>query len=228
MKTCACCKIEKEYTEFRPSKQQKSGLFPYCKDCSRIKKMESSRRMGVKPRSRKENYIPETKVCSRCKTEKHNSLFNKKYEKRPKTKVPFYYLNNTCKACDCEIQKIHYEKKKNDLAFKESNRTRAKQYAIVNKDVIKQQNKSRRQTPEHKEMMRKYREKNREKIMGQEVITKNRYHTKHRDGLTDLYISRLLISNGDATKESLEQYPEIIQAKRLQILLTRKINNNAN
>jgi hypothetical protein len=35
-KVCAKCKISKTPEAFSPSKQQKDGLFPYCKECNRV------------------------------------------------------------------------------------------------------------------------------------------------------------------------------------------------
>jgi hypothetical protein len=75
--------------------------------------------------------------------------------------------------------------------------------------------------------MRAYRKRNKDKIHNQEVVTKKRYHEKHRDNVTDEYVIRQLITQGVATRDSLRSHPELIEAKRIQILIKRQINSNA-
>lgn len=193
------------------------------------------------------------KFCSRCKINKEDSEFRIRKEKR---RGDFSYLNNECKQCDKERAAIYYAKMKNDPDFKKKNRERARNYIVNNiekirirkgtkdflakhakwnkdsynrmKDVVSAKMKVKRQTPEYKEMMRAYRARNKEKIFRQEVITKKRYHEKNRDGLTDQYIINQLNSQGIADKETLKNYPEIIEAKRVQLLIIRKTKNNGN
>jgi len=190
------------------------------------------------------------KNCTRCgcyKTEANTRL---------RKQGNSTYLNATCKSCDNEIQRSYYEKVKDNPEFKEKNRLRGKVYLNKNiekvrairksaeyikkhnqwelnryhkvKDVVSIKMKTKRQTPEYKEMMRKYRMKNKEKIKQQEVITKKRYQEKHRDNLTDEYIIRLLINQDVADRETLTMHPEIIEAKRLQLLIIRKTKKNGN
>lgn len=194
------------------------------------------------------------KVCRNCLINKEDSEFRIRHDKRS----GISRLNNTCRFCDAEYSRMYYDKHKNDPAFKEKNVKRVRAYAHKNVDVIKVRRqtkeylekhakwelnryyrmkdvingkaKVKRQTPEYKAKMKAYREKNKEKIFKQEVVTKKRYHEKHRDNLTDKYIIRQLISQDVATREVLLAHPEIIEAKRLQLLIIRnnKTKNNGN
>lgn len=194
------------------------------------------------------------KTCNRCHIKKDDSEFRTRREARKGN--PFDYLNNECKQCDKERATIYYNKKKDDPAFKEKNRRRARNYTESNpdkvkmrrstkeyakkhaewalnryyrmKDIVAAKMKLKRQTPEYKAKMKAYRQKRKEIIHSQEVVTKRRYHEKHRDSVTDEYIIRQLITQGLATREMLEQSEnyQIIEAKRLQILIKRKIKNH--
>lgn len=256
MKNCTCCKISKNIDEFPHSKQTKDGLFPYCRSCTRIKAAESRARMGIptreKPRGKED--LPKRKICAKCKIEKDSAEFR---IKRPTYKDKTYWqLYSQCNKCCYENSKAYYERHKNDDNFKKKNRERVRQYALANsenikiarsserykkkhveweskryhrkRDEINAKAKLRRQTAEYKAKLKAYRVKNKEKIFAQEAITKRRYHEKHRDNLTDKYVGRLLKAQGVADDAVLQNYPKIIEAKRLQLLITRKINNHAN
>lgn len=168
------------------------------------------------------------KNCSRCQENKEDSDFRMRYDKRGKGSKSMAYLNNTCKKCDSEIQNKNYFAHKDDAEFKETWLKNSREYYHRNKHLISEKMKLKRQTPEYKEMMRRYRTNNKEKIFKQEVVTKKRYQQKHRDGLTDEYIIRQLVNQEIADRDILKSHPEIIEAKRLQLLIIRKTKNNAN
>jgi hypothetical protein len=151
-----------------------------------------------------------------------------RYDKRGKGSKSLLYLNNTCKKCDSEIQNKNYFAHKDDPDFKENWLKKSREYYHKNKALISEKMRAKRQTPEYKQMIREYRLKNKEKIFKQEVITKKRYQQKHRDGLTDEYIIRQLVNQEIADRDILKEHPEIIEAKRLQLLIIRKTKNNAN
>lgn len=166
------------------------------------------------------------KICSRCKANKEDSEFRIKHDKRVGKERS--YLNNTCKKCDSEISTATYYSKKHDLEFMKKWAKKTRDYNSKNREIIRQKQKVKRQTPEYKEMMRKYRAKNKEKIHKQEVITKKRYHEKNRDGITDKYVIGQLASQEILDRETIKKYPEIIEAKRIQLLISRKTKNNRN
>jgi hypothetical protein len=151
-----------------------------------------------------------------------------RYDKRGNGSKTLLYLNNTCKKCDSEIQNKNYFAHKDDNDFKENWLKKSREYYHNNKALISEKMKVKRQTPEYKEMMRLYRAKNKEKIFKQEVVTKKRYQQKHRDGLTDEYVIRQLVNQEIADRDMLKIHPEIIEAKRLQLLIIRKTKQNAN
>lgn len=166
------------------------------------------------------------KVCSRCKIEKEDDQFRWRYEKRGKGSRALKYLNNTCRQCDSEIQNKNYFKNKDNPDFRKKWVEKSNEYYHAHKEQIKVKMMAKRQTPEYKKMMRDYRKRRKGIIHSQEVVTKRRYHEKHRDNVTDEYIIRQLITQGLATRESLKGHPEIIEAKRLQILIKRKIKQH--
>lgn len=246
MKRCSCCHTEKGSDYFSKAKT-KDGLQSYCKSCSKIKQEMWRRKAGIKVlRKRTEDELPESKACTRCKEIKGKDCYRIRCGKRG-----YIYFNPTCIGCDKDYSRENYQKRKNDPVFKEINRVRARKYLQKSADEIKERRKKpeyikkhaswenkryhrikdkvaakmkvKRQTPEYKEMMRSYREKNRSKIHKQEKVTKKRYSEKHRDGLTDDYIKRLFRNNGLR-----EPTPELIEAKRIQLLIIRKTQKNVN
>src|SRR5688572_8073470 len=66
-KMCSKCKIEKRLSEFYEDKCQKSGYYPSCKSCKKIKNKEVARKYSLLT-TREEK---DKKVCSRCKIEKN-------------------------------------------------------------------------------------------------------------------------------------------------------------
>lgn len=177
--------------------------------------------------------------CIRCKDDKPVEEFRIRTDKKKGLK----YYNSNCIACDNEVAKEYYLKVKDNPEFKEKNRRRQKEYADKNIDQIKERRqtteyrakhlkwekgrykrkrdeinakmKIKRQTPEYKAMMKAYRQRNKEKIHQQEVITKQRYHEKNKKPITDKYVSNLLRTQG------IKITPENIEIKRGQILISR-------
>lgn len=168
------------------------------------------------------------KVCSRCKKRKRDNQFRFRYDKRGRGSKALVYLNNTCRKCDSEIQNKNYFKNKDNPEFRKKWVDKSREYYYAHKEEIKEKMRLKRQTPEYKAMMKAYRQKRKDIIREQEIITKKRYHEKHRDNLTDTYIIRQLANQKIADKHDLVNHPEIIEAKRLQILIKRKINQNGN
>lgn len=253
MKVCTRCNINQEDSEFYKGKGR-DGLGAYCKSCCRAVHSEYRRKQGKPIRNRRTvEQLLENKTCNKCKINKPSTDFRIREEK--KEDASYWYINSTCKKCDAELTRIYYNKRKHDTEFRAKNAARSREYCNKNfeqirlkkdspkwkkkksewennryhrkKDEIAAKNKIKRQTPEYKAMMRAYRKKNKEKIYNQEVITKRRYAEKHRDNITDEYVIRMLIGEGVATRESLKLHPELIQAKRIQILIKRQISNYA-
>lgn len=165
------------------------------------------------------NELPSEKICTGCKNKKGKDQFrirDKKYKGESR-----YYLSPRCKGCENEEQKIRYLKIKDDLLFKKKNHQRAKDYCKKNKTRIKQKNSIKRQTDKYKTYVKEYRKKNKAKIQQQETVTKNRYHSKNRDPITDKYVIRQLISQGYGSKEQVMGDKELIELKRIQILNKR-------
>lgn len=165
------------------------------------------------------------KLCSRCNVSKEESEYRMRFEKRGRGSKKFSYINNTCRKCDSEISNKYYFAHKDNIEWKEKWRKKSREYYDKNREFIAEKMKIKRQTPEYKEMMRCYRQKNKIKIFNQEVITKKRYQEKHKNNLTDIYIIDKLNGNLGISKEELKQMPELIEAKRAQLKLLRSLQN---
>src|ERR1035437_8975402 len=185
------------------------------------------------------------KICNRCKVPKEDDDFRVRISKDKK----YSFLNNTCKQCDNELAHIYYNKHKDEVAFKNKNSERVRRYAQSNveniklrhktseylkkhnqwakkwyykmKDVINAKAKTKRETPEYKAYVVAYRERRKDRIYKQEVVSKKRYHEKNRDAITDRYAINLLRTQGYGTVEEIENNPELIEIKRSEILLSR-------
>lgn len=221
MKRCSRCHIEKEESEFKLSRKSNGKCYlGWCKDCSREAVRICNKKRTIRGRTIRNQPLPENKICAHCKKEKPAKDYRVRYDKRSEPIIQ--YLNNTCRECDAEISRINQQKVRSTPEGRRRHCDWARTSYKRRRDKVIVQMKERRQTPEYKEMMRQYRQRNKTKIYDQEVVTKKRYHIKHRDGLTDGYIRRLFIGNGLG-----EPTPELIQAKRIQLLIQRKTKNYA-
>lgn len=245
MKICARCNIEKEDTAFGKSKQQKSGLFPYCYKCCREKHTQYRRKRGIPALKRQAlEELPKNKICTRCKKDKPQEQFRIKTEKSGCVGI-----NPTCRECDSEISHIYYHKYKDNPEFKKKNLERVHAYSQKNadeikarkqtiefkkkhagwelnryhkvKDIIAAKMKIKRQTKEYKKMMRDYRAKNNEKIFQQEMVTKKRYQVKNRDSLSDVYILGVLGLSLKEKNNIRKNAPELIELKREELKFHR-------
>lgn len=165
------------------------------------------------------------KVCTRCKINKENESFRTRSEQR-RGRERFYYLNNTCRQCDCELRKEYYEKVKDIPEFKLKNRDRVKKYAKENRDIVIEKKREYRQTDKYKENRCDYIKKNGVKIKAQEKICKRRWFEKNRDQLTDMYVGKILTQR---TPLSWNELPsDIIKLGRLQIICKRTLKIKEN
>ena len=157
------------------------------------------------------------KKCNRCKVEKKDSDFRIRTS-RYKESV-YEFLNNTCKQCDAELSGQYYHKNRTPEMLAK-NASRVKKYNSENKDKIRIRQKKKRSTPEYKAYMKKYREKRKQVIYQQELITKKRYHEKNRNEISDKYAIRLLKQSGNTSPSQ-----DDVEIKKIQI---NAQNKNAN
>lgn len=153
------------------------------------------------------------KICSKCHIEKDISEFR---EKKERYKNSIYLVRDSiCNTCAKVLAKEHYHKKMSDPKNRERHNELAKLQYWKRRDKNIAQSKVYRSKPEYKENRKKYIEKNKEKIYKQEVVTKKKYSEKHKKGLTDKYISRLLVTqNKPVTEDSIEN-------KKVEVLISR-------
>lgn len=163
------------------------------------------------------------KHCRYCGKTKGLDNFRDRYDKR----INLHYKDGKCNECAAQYQLFRYYQKREDKQFMKAAAERTRIHYYKNKDRIKQYNAERRKTPEYKEKMRLYRQSRKAIIQQQEIITKKRYHEKHRDNLTDEYIvNKLCGKDCRHLKDEFYKHPELIEAKRAQILLIRSLKNN--
>lgn len=221
MKVCRKCNISKADSEFRKCVQNKDGLRSYCRECDKKISEEWRRKQGIPVKQKKITYeLPREKTCSRCNNVKAKTEFRVRWEKRQVP--PFPYLNNTCKKCDAEIALENHYKNRRTPEGRKRNQESAKKAYKKRRDKAVEHMKKKRSTPEYKKMMRDYRQRNREKIQQQEIITKRRYHEKNRDAVTDAYVINNLRQKG-IIEPSVEQM-EMQRVKILTKRLKRKIH----
>lgn len=165
------------------------------------------------------------KVCSNCKVEKSESDFRVRKDKRIKNPKKRIYLNNVCLTCEAIQQRERNKKQRLTKEGRERHNRWAREFHQRHREKCIAYLRDRRKAPEFKVYMKAYRERNKERIRQQEIITKQRYQEKNRDSLSDEYIIRLLICQGIGDRGTLMKNYDVIEAKRLQLLIKRKINN---
>lgn len=224
MKTCSRCNTEKDDSEFRTQYyKERAYLRSYCKTCDNVYATEQRRKRGIKRKPpRKLVSIPDEKVCSKCNEKKNKNDFRVRADKR--SDPPFIYLNNTCKKCDAELHLERFRKERNTPEGKARHNRWAREFHHRHREKCLAAAKERRNRPGYKEMISEYRNRNRDKLNKKSVITKRRWSQKHMENLTDEYISMKLFNCID--REFIKNHPELIEAKRLQILIKRKMQNN--
>lgn len=225
MKVCTRCHIEKEDADFRKQViSGKSYLRSHCKNCSKEYLREWGKNKTRQRRIAKVVPLPMHKACTRCKKTKPQSDFRTRIEKR--AEPHWEYLNPTCRLCDKELSRERVQIQRSTPEGREKHNKWALEFHARHREKCLAEMKKRRDTPEYKAHMKEYRDKRKDIIYQQEVVTKKRYARKHIDALTDEYVIRKLVDQNVADKETLIQHPEIIEAKRLQILIKRKIKQH--
>lgn len=161
--------------------------------------------------------LPDYSNCSSCKEFIPVTCFRLRIEKR--ALIPFQYVNNVCLKCETKKQKEYRAKKNNDLLFQERRKEESRKYAAKNRFRLILKFRNRRKTPEYKKYMADYRLKNKCKIYNQEVITKQKYHEKNRDSLSDVYCINQLRTQGitNPSRDQILEKRKSIQNYRLRI-----------
>jgi hypothetical protein len=127
-----------------------------------------------------------------------------------------YYLKNKEK-----ITKQAKEYCKNNAS---KIKARKAAYYNKNKSEINEKKKLQRQSATYKEYVRNYRKKNIDKIRKQSKITGARYAKKQVDMVSDAYAITLLTNKNVGifkTHKEAKAHPELIEQKKVQILLSR-------
>lgn len=161
------------------------------------------------------------KLCSRCKIEQPEYNFRFRYEKRGKYSKQFKYLNNTCRKCDVEIQNKNYFKNKDNSEFISKWREKSRKYYHSNKEKCAEKAKIYRS--KNKDKRKAYDKDHAEKISSQHKIAAKRWHEYQRDNVTDVYCVNLIRSQNGGKEKCKSITKEMIEQKRIQILIKRKL-----
>lgn len=179
----------------------------------------------------------ETKICKDCGQEKEFEEFGT-YLKTHNSGNTYVYYWGHCKECS-KKRKIKWKEENKEYVnkqAKESQRERRKnpeikkkisesnkKYREKNKEAILNQNKKWRK--ENKKHLHEYYQKNKTRInqnhktIGKKYYQKNKVKINQKRINTDYYIYSLL---GVSIREK-EDYKQLIEAKRIQLMIVRKL-----
>ena len=163
------------------------------------------------------------KVCAHCQIEKDESFFGHKCDKR--RNPPLHYLDNVCNECRAARQRERTRKERQTPEGRAKHNFWTNESHKRNREKNLAKMKERRATPEYKAYMKAYRERRKEIIYQQELITKRKYFDKNRDSVSDEYCIQKIKEQQKITRENITA--EMIERKRIQILIKRLRNNIA-
>lgn len=162
------------------------------------------------------HFIIASKVCTNCKKDKSVKFFRKRLDKRRN----YEYYNNTCRKCDAELSWIYRQGVKNTPEYKKKNLEASKKYRIDNLELCLYKQKIYREKTESRLRRNKYNKKNRKRIKELHKIPSKKFAKKEREKLSVNYVKTVMKLSALERKKIPE---EIIEAKKLHILLVRKI-----
>ncbi len=159
----------------------------------------------------------ESKVCSKCKELLSIDSFYKS-----KTNNNFYF-RSSCKVCHSKVTNS-----KENLSKRDKNKKKliAKKWIENNKEQKSLIDKKYRLNNLEKvnNKIKNWIKNNKEKVR----IYKNNEQKNYREKLNNTYIISLLVKRSIIKHDTIKQYPELIEAKRLQILTKRLCRTSQN
>lgn len=159
-----------------------------------------------------------TKICSKCLKKKKTEKFRTRLDKRDGR----VFLNNTCRACDILIQREYYLKHKDTQQFKEKTREQGREYRKKNRAVYLQRQKKRRADPKYQAYMKKYREKNKERIKELHKPRSKEWAQKQIDNITEQYVlAQLCHPRTGISRKVAKKNPEVINFYQSHIKFKR-------
>lgn len=162
------------------------------------------------------------KTCSHCHTEKGESEFRMRRETRGnRGGGKLVYLNNVCKKCDSEIQNKYYFHHKDNTDFIKKWKQKSRNYYHSNKETCVAKAKIYRE--KSKDKRKAYDAAHKDTIKKQHSIVAKRWAEYQRDNVTDIYCISLIRSQNGGKEKCQNITPEMIEQKRLSILIKRKL-----
>lgn len=205
MKTCKTCGKEKPIEEFVKSKNTKDGRLNKCKLCNNLIRKEQYYANHEYRKQKDKEY--------REKNKEKVKLWSHKYKEKNREKI---------RIAEREWRKNNPElSRERSRRYHEAHPNYKKKYYAKNKTKLirkvvewQKENKGR-----YKKRLEEWKMKNYSRYIEMERLRSK----KARDELTDAYVVSMLRGDG---KLSIKDVPkELIEAKRLQILIQREIKN---
>lgn len=163
-----------------------------------------------------------TKHCKYCNQDKDINQFRIRIDKRIKCKGELIYRNNICFECEAKRTKERRERIKHTPEYKEYHRVNSMEYYRRNREKVLARERNRKSNPKHKQYMRDYIKRNYKVIKEQQAVRGKKWQEYQRDNITDAYCIGLIRSqNGGKAKCNIT--PEMIEQKRIQIKIKRKL-----
>lgn len=160
-------------------------------------------------------------TCSRCKESKLANQFRIRIDKRIKFKKPLHYLNNVCRECERIRGTEYHRKKKSNPEYRKKVAGWSREYHKRHREKILPRVKNYREKPQNKKNRKEYNKKNHDRIAQMHKVVAKKWSEYQRDNLTDSYCIQLIRTQTGLTRKEIT--PEMIQQKRLQIKLKRKM-----
>lgn len=152
------------------------------------------------------------KVCTLCKKNKEDDCF------RIRAKNGYKYKNPTCKECDKLKASEDYYRKCNNPDFKAKNVSRVTEWRNKNKEKVTIRLREKRKTPEYKEYVKHYYQKNRDKIRAQHSLVCKRAASD----LRDWYIVGSIVGKSkNPNRFVIKEASDLIELKRQYLILMR-------
>lgn len=202
MKTCKTCGKDKPIEEFVKSKNTKDGRLNKCKLCDNLTRKEQY--------YAKHEYRKQKDKEYREKNKEKVKLWSHKYKEKNREKI--------------RIAEREWRKNNPELSRERSRRWRklhGKEHYQKNREMFvanvirwQKENKER-----YRKRLKEWRIKNHPECIEKERLSRK----KATDKLTDGYVVRLLKDKGKLLVKDVPK--ELIEAKRLQILIQREIKN---
>lgn len=206
MKTCRCCGVEKDLTEFHKAKQNKDGHKGACKPCNIL--------LSKKYAEDNKEKVSKTQSDWWFKNKERLTEYHKKHYLQNKER----HLASTRAWAKANPEKVKFMAAKSRAKNREYIRQRTRENYILNKDAIQKQR--RIYINENRERLNRCRREKYHENANLSRAKGKRWSAMAREKLGDGYIKQLIIGKTDLNAD---QIPDsFIELKRVQVKILRE------